>query len=143
MTLCAHFGVCGGCLLQDLSAEAYRGHKRDMVVKALARAGLGDVAVKDPVLSPQKSRRRAMFKFGKEKGQIVIGFHAARSHAIVDMRECLVLTEPLLAMTATLRQGLAPVLAEGEKGEVHVHESDTGLDLAFRWRRKLTPALTA
>ncbi|HEV7960212.1 MAG TPA: RsmD family RNA methyltransferase [Rhizomicrobium sp.] len=143
MTLCAHFGVCGGCTLQNLSAEAYRGHKRDMVAKALARAGLGDVVVKDPLLSPQKSRRRAVFKLGKEKGHIAVGFHAARSHAIVDMRECLVLTKPLLAFTATLRQGLAPILADGEKAEVHVSETGTGLDLAFRWPRKLTPALTA
>jgi 23S rRNA (uracil1939-C5)-methyltransferase len=41
-----------------------------------------------------------------------------------------------------LRRGLAPFLAEGEKGEVHVSETDIGLDLAFRWRRKLTPELT-
>jgi len=143
MTLCAHFGVCGGCTRQNLSAEAYRDHKRDMVAKALARAGLGDVAVKDPVLSPQKSRRRAVFKFGKEKTHFAVGFHAARSHAIVDMRECLVLTKGLFGLAAVLRRGLAPILAEGEKGEVHVCETDTGLDLAFRWRRKLTPALTA
>lgn len=143
MTPCVHFGICGGCTLQNLSAEAYRGHKRDMVAKALARAGLGDVAVKDPLLSPQKSRRRAVFKFGKEKGHVVVGFHAARSHVIVDMQECLVLTRALLNFTGTLRQGLAPILADGEKAEVHVSETDTGLDLAFRWRRKLTPALTA
>jgi 23S rRNA (uracil1939-C5)-methyltransferase len=34
-------------------------------------------------------------------------------------------------------------LAEGEKAEVHVSETDTGLDLAFRSPRKLTPPLTA
>ena len=138
-----HFGVCGGCTLQNLSVEAYRAYKRNMVVNALSRAGLGDVTVKDPLLSPQKSRRRAVFKFGKEKGQVTVGFHAARSHTIVDMRECLVLTEGMFDLTVTLRTGLSPILAEGEKGEVHVSETDTGFDLAFRWRRRLTPALTA
>lgn len=141
--LCRHFGVCGGCTLQDLSVEAYRTHKQNVVVRALSRAELGDVAVHDPLLSPQKSRRRAVFKFGKEKSQVVVGFHAAHSHAIVDMHECLVLTEGMFGLIAVLHTGLAPILAEGEKGEVHVSETDTGFDLAVRWRRKLTPALIA
>ncbi len=142
MILCRHFGVCGGCSLQDMAPDAYRRHKRALVEEALARAGLTKFVVNDPVLSPQKSRRRAVFKIGKEKGQVVVGFHAARSHVIVDMQECLVLTKALRDFTATLRQGLAPVLAEGEKAEIHVSETDTGLDLAFRWSRKLRPALT-
>lgn len=143
MTPCRHFGICGGCTLQDMAPDAYRGHKRERVAEALARAGLGAAVVNEPLLSPEKSRRRAVFKFGKEKGHVLVGFHAARSHMIVDMQECLVLTKGLLDFTATLRRALAPILAEGEKAEVHVSETDTGLDLAFRWPRKLTPSLTA
>jgi 23S rRNA (uracil1939-C5)-methyltransferase len=143
MRVCGHFGACGGCSLQNLSDAEYRAHKRDMVVKALVRAGLADVPVEEPLLVPEKSRRRAVFKFGKEGGHVVAGFHAAKSHAIVDMRECLVLTPVLLNFAEQLRQSLAPILAEGEKAEAHVTETDTGLDLAFRWKRKLTPQLTA
>ncbi|HZQ40000.1 MAG TPA: hypothetical protein VFA87_04375, partial [Rhizomicrobium sp.] len=123
MSLCRHFGICGGCSLQDMAPEAYRRHKRESVAKALARAGLDQAVVSDLVLSPEKSRRRAVFKFGKEKGEVVVGFHAARSHVIVDMRECLVLSKSLLDFTTTLRQALTPILAEGEKAEVHVTEA--------------------
>jgi 23S rRNA (uracil1939-C5)-methyltransferase len=143
MTICRHFGICGGCTLQDMAPDAYRRHKQALVEKALARAGLDRVRVSEPIVSPEKSRRRAMFKLAKEKGQVVVGFHAARSHTIVDMQECLVLTKRLMNFTATLHQGLAPILAEGEKAEIHVSETDTGLDLAFRWSRKLRPSLTA
>jgi 23S rRNA (uracil1939-C5)-methyltransferase len=143
MTVCAHFGVCGGCTLQNLSPEAYRARKRDAVVAALARAGLGDVVVEEPLLVPEKTRRRAVFKFGKQKGAVHVGFHAARSHEIVDMRECLVLTPALLALAGELRRALADILSEGEKGEVHVTDTGTGLDLAFRSPRKLSPALTS
>ena len=143
MTVCAHFGSCGGCSLQNLSATEYRIHKREIIVKALARVGLGGITVEGPLLVPEKSRRRAVFKFGKEQGRVIVGFHAAKSHAIIDMRECLVLTPALLALARALRQALDPILVESEKGEVHVTESDAGLDLAFRWRRKLTPQLTA
>lgn len=143
MTLCRHFGICGSCTLQEMPSDAYRRHKRELVQKALARVGLVDAVVNEPVQSPEKSRRRAVFKFGKEKGKVVAGFHAARSHVIVDMQECLVLTKALLDFAGTLRRGLASILAEGEKAEVHVSETETGLDLAFRWPRKLKPSLTA
>jgi 23S rRNA (uracil1939-C5)-methyltransferase len=142
MTLCSHFGVCGGCTLQNLAPDAYRTGKQKNVVAALARAGLGDVPVEMPLLVPERTRRRAVFKLGKEKGRVVVGFHATRSHAIVDMHECLVLTPALLALTRDLRHGLTPLLSEGEKAEVHVVETDSGLDLAFRSPRKLTPLLT-
>jgi len=142
MTICTHFGVCGGCSLQNLSLDAYRARKRDAVVAALTRAGLGDVVVEEPQLVPEKTRRRAVFKFAKQKGAVVAGFHAARSHEIVDMRECLVLTPVLLALAGDLRRALAPIISDGEKGEVHVTDTGMGLDLAFRSPRKLTSALT-
>jgi 23S rRNA (uracil1939-C5)-methyltransferase len=143
MTLCAHFGSCGGCTLQTFSPGDYRSRKRDAVATALTRAGLSDITVEAPLLVPERTRRRAVFKVGMEKGQLIVGFHAARSHAIVDMRECLVLTPGLLALTDDLRRALSPILSEGEKAEIHATQTDTGLDLAFRSPRKLTPALTA
>lgn len=141
-TLCVHFGACGGCALQDLAPDDYRGRKRLLVTEALARAGLDGVTVDPPVSVPLRSRRRAVFKFAKNPAGVEVGFHAARSHAIVDMRECLVLTPGLLALAQTLRGALAPILRAGETGEAHVTDTATGFDLAFRWSRKLTPALT-
>lgn len=143
MTVCRHFGICGGCSLQNLSPQDYRAAKRDSVVNALAQAGLGDVTVAEPIIVPEHSRRRSVFKLAKHKGKIEAGFHAAKSHSIVDMRECLVLTQALFDLTAMLRIALAPILNEGEKAELHVGEADNGLDLAFRTPRKLTPVLTS
>jgi 23S rRNA (uracil1939-C5)-methyltransferase len=129
--------------LQNLSTEDYRARKRDAVVAALARAGLADVAVAETLLVPERTRRRAVFKAGKGNGQLVVGFHAARSHTIVDMHDCLVLTPALLALTGDLRRALSPILSEGEKAEIHATDTDTGLDVAFRSPRKLSAALTA
>lgn len=139
MTVCRHFGICGGCRLQNFPPEVYRRRKREQVENALTAAGLERVRVREPILSPENSRRRAVFKFAKEQGHVVAGFHAARSHTIVDMQECVVLTAPLLEFMASLRARMAPLLKDGEKGEVHVTEAANGLDLAFRCRRPLTP----
>jgi 23S rRNA (uracil1939-C5)-methyltransferase len=140
--LCVHFGTCGGCSLQDLAPDAYRARKRALVAEALARAGVAaDVA--EPVLVPPQSRRRAAFKIGKQDGAIQLGFHAAHSHTIVDMRECLVLTPGLFGLVQRLRVALAPLFNEGEKAEMHITETPAGFDLAFRSPRKLTASLTA
>jgi 23S rRNA (uracil1939-C5)-methyltransferase len=140
--ICRHFGVCGGCTLQDLATDDYRAVKRQGVVTALERVGLGNVPVAEPVIVPQYSRRRAVFKIEKIKGELVVGFHARASHEIVDMLECLVLKPVLLQLAQTLRDVLTPILHDGEKADVHATASDTGLDLSFHCERKLTPALT-
>jgi 23S rRNA (uracil1939-C5)-methyltransferase len=141
--LCRHFGLCGGCTLQDQSPDDYRALKRRGVITALEKVGLGDVTVAEPVMAPLYSRRRAVFKIEKTKGVLEVGFHARGSHQVVDMCECLVLTPSLLKLAQLLRGALTPILHDGEKAEVHATDSDTGLDLSLRCERKLTPALTA
>jgi 23S rRNA (uracil1939-C5)-methyltransferase len=59
------------------------------------------------------------------------------------MHECLVLTPSLFNLVQIMRDALAPVMHPGETAEAHATEADNGIDLFFRWERKLTPALTA
>jgi 23S rRNA (uracil1939-C5)-methyltransferase len=40
--VCPHFGVCGGCALQHMDADAYLSWKRDQVVAALRSRCLDD-----------------------------------------------------------------------------------------------------
>ncbi len=142
-SVCMHFGTCGGCSLQDLTPADYQKHKRDAVLAALAHLNLLDMVVEEPFVVADHSRRRAVLKFGKARDGVVVGFHAARSHAIVDMQECRVLAPALFGLARVLRNALAPILADGEKGEVHVTETESGFDLAFRSPRKLNSTLTA
>jgi 23S rRNA (uracil1939-C5)-methyltransferase len=117
-----------------MAPDAYRAQKRESVAAALKRA---DVAaeVLEPVSVPPHSRRRAVFKFAKG----AIGFHAAQSHTIVDMRECLVLTPGIFALVQQLRTRLAFLK---EPAELHITESLTGFDLAIRSPQKLNATLT-
>jgi 23S rRNA (uracil1939-C5)-methyltransferase len=143
MTICRHFGVCGGCSFQDLPDDAYRALKRSFVVDALAQNGLESIEVDSVVEVPPHTRRRAVFKAAKRAGDVQIGFHAAQSHAIVDMRECLVITPNLFALVGAMRALFATLLNDGEDIEVHATDSDTGSEIAMRWSRKLTPAISA
>jgi 23S rRNA (uracil1939-C5)-methyltransferase len=143
MKLCRHFGVCGGCSFQEMPDDAYREFKRGGVIDALAKHGLAAVAVNSTVEVPPKTRRRAVFKIAKRGGAVQAGFHAAQSHDIVDMHECLVVTPRLFAFVAQLREMMGMVLNDGENAEVHATDSDTGIDAAIRWERKLNTTSTA
>ncbi|HEY2034698.1 MAG TPA: hypothetical protein VGH02_13520 [Rhizomicrobium sp.] len=143
MTICRHFGTCGGCSFQDMPDDTYRALKRGFVVDALAQQGLESAEVDSVVEVPPYTRRRAVFKTAKRGGAVQIGFHAAQSHAIVDMHECLVITPQLFAMVGSLREFLTTLLNDGEDIEIHATDSDTGIDIAARWSRKLTPAISA
>ncbi|MBS0275831.1 MAG: class I SAM-dependent RNA methyltransferase [Proteobacteria bacterium] len=143
MKICRHFGTCGGCSFQDMPDDAYRSLKRSFVVDALAQNGLANTEVDSVIEVMPQTRRRAVFKATKRGGEVQIGFHAAQSHAIVDMHECLVITPSLFALVGSLREFLVTLLNDGEDIEVHATGSDTGLDIAMRWSRKLTPAISA
>jgi 23S rRNA (uracil1939-C5)-methyltransferase len=99
--------------------------------------------VEEPVIVPARSRRRAVFKIKSLPEGLHIGFHAAKSHTVIDMHHCEVLTPGLFALVGALRQKLEPLFGVGEAAELHVTETDTGFDCAFRWRAALTPTLTA
>src|ERR1700742_2246604 len=142
MISCPHFGACGGCSLQDLPPADYAAAKRASVQNALMKAGV-TAEVLAPVIVPPRSRRRAVFKIKSLPEGLHIGFHAARSHTVIDMHHCDVLTPGLFALVAGLRERLEPLFGVGEAAELHVTETETGFDCAFRWRAGLTPALTA
>src|SRR3546814_9334576 len=62
---------------------------------ALAAQGL-ESDIRPPLLSPDRSRRRAVFHAERRGRQVWIGFTEARSHALVDMEQCWVIAPDLL-----------------------------------------------
>jgi 23S rRNA (uracil1939-C5)-methyltransferase len=140
--VCPHFPACGGCASQDMPHDAYVAGKREIVVQALARSGVkADVAA--VIETPRHARRRAVFKIKSLPEGLHIGFHAAKSHTIIDMHQCDILTPGLFALVSRLRIKLEPIFGVGEAAELHVTECDNGFDAAFRWSRKLAPNLVA
>ncbi len=141
--LCRHFGTCGGCAHQDIADDVYRALKREAVVRALARHGLGDADVSGVVEVAPGTRRRCVFKIARKNGEVLVGFHARASHSIVDMHECRVLTPALFGLVGRVRAIMDELLSDNDAAALHATETDTGFDLAFRWPRKTTPTLIA
>jgi 23S rRNA (uracil1939-C5)-methyltransferase len=128
---CRHFPQCGGCQLQHADDEAYRGYLVSRVETALAQHGL-EAEIREPHLSPPRTRRRATLRALKVGKSAIIGFNAAKSHHVVDMRECHILRPELFVLIAPLRQLLAGLLPSKRTAEVQLTLVDQGLDVMLK-----------
>jgi 23S rRNA (uracil1939-C5)-methyltransferase len=126
---CRHFPECGGCQLQHLSDDAYADYVRDRVIGALEAQGIVAEHVAPAHISPPRTRRRATLTALRSGNGVTIGFHAARSRQVVDMKQCEVLHPALFALVAPLRRLLASCLPKRAVGQVSMTLADQGVDL--------------
>lgn len=84
---------CGGCQLQAVRYEEQLRFKENKVRNNLRRIGGFGNPVFYPIIGmehPWRYRNKAQFPFGKNKaGNIITGFYAARTHAIIEQDDCL------------------------------------------------------
>jgi len=126
--VCEHFGDCGGCSVQHIADDAYGVWKTGLLRNALRQRGLDDVPMAALAVSPAGSRRRARFAVQARRGQVRLGFNAARSRRVVALRQCPVLRPAIVAAVPALR-GLLAALPGRVTTDVQVTASDTGLDV--------------
>ena len=139
--VCQYFGTCGGCALQHMEAHAYLAWKRELVIAALASRGL-EAPVEEVRAVPLASRRRAAFALGRTAKGIAFGYRAARSHAIVDIAACPVLSPGIAGRLPKLKSALAPLLGGKREARITVTEAEQGLDVVVEGIRP-SPALFA
>jgi 23S rRNA (uracil1939-C5)-methyltransferase len=128
---CRHFPECGGCQLQHADDTAYRGFLVSRIETALAQHGL-ETEIREPHLSPPRSRRRATLKALRVGQGVVVGFNAEKSHQIVDMRECHILSPELFALVQPLRELFGRLLQPKRGGEAQLALVDQGAAVVLR-----------
>lgn len=128
---CHHFGVCGGCALQHVEANAYRDWKREQVVHALGQRGIHDVDVAPIVTVEPNTRRRAVLSAKVTSEGLVLGFQERASHFIVDVVDCPVLHPKLMALLPQLRAVLRGELSARGQGEIGLTLTESGVDMTL------------
>lgn len=127
--VCRHFGTCGGCQLQHLNDDALRQFAADRVIGALAAQGLSADNVRTAHLSPPQSRRRANLTAIRQGGRVMIGFNAARSHAVVDQKMCPLVEPAIFALVAPLRRLIAALGPTRAPIRIGLQSVDQGIEL--------------
>lgn len=128
--VCPHFGLCGGCALQHLEAGTYLAWKQKQVVQALQSRGL-QVEVEPVRPVPLGSRRHATLTLGRNQQGLALGYRRARSHDIIDVDICPILSPRIVACLPKLKTALAPLLGRKAEARIGVTETDTGLDIVI------------
>jgi 23S rRNA (uracil1939-C5)-methyltransferase len=136
--ICPHFGICGGCALQQLATTPYRDWKRGLVREALAQAGL-DAPLDDLIDAHGDGRRRAVFHARRGPRDVLeVGFAALRAHHVVAIDRCPILA-PALGGAIEAAWAIAEALTgEGKPLDIQVTATDSGLDVDVRGSGPLT-----
>jgi 23S rRNA (uracil1939-C5)-methyltransferase len=127
---CSHYGECGGCSLQHLADAAYLEFKRRQVIAALSFQRI-DAPVDQVIAVPPRTRRRAVFAAARNGKTITVGFHGRRSHRIVPIRDCAVITPGLLALLPKLERLAAIAAPPKDALTITATETPTGFDVAL------------
>jgi 23S rRNA (uracil1939-C5)-methyltransferase len=120
--VCAHFGECGGCLLQNFDYQTQLIQKRDQVVDSLKRLGRLDLAVVEPTMpSPDIYfyRNKMEFSFSRqrwlsdyemnskevfEQDGVFLGLHPKGFYEkVIDVQKCHLLSEHSNQIVNTVR----------------------------------------
>jgi 23S rRNA (uracil1939-C5)-methyltransferase len=127
---CSHYGECGGCALQHAPEDQYLAFKHAQVTAALSFQKI-DASV-DPVIPvPPHTRRRAVFAAHRVGKDIRIGFHGRRSHTIISIRDCAVVTPGLQALFPKLERLAAIAAPPKDPLTITATETVTGFDIAL------------
>lgn len=129
--VCRHFGKCGGCQLQHVAEPALADFVRDRVVGALEGQHVTAGEVLPALLSPPASRRRATLTALRTGRQVALGFNAAQSNQIVDMRMCPLLLPELFALVAPIRQLLETIAPPRRPVKVKLQMLDQGVEVVL------------
>ena len=129
---CKFYERCGGCQLQHWEAEPYQEWKKNLVTSALARRGI-EAKVNAIVDAHGIGRRRVTLHVRKKDGVVAAGFMAPRSHDLINIDCCPILT-PALASATDIARKLGSRLGDCD---VSLTEADNGLDAVVKVERRI------
>ena len=87
---CRYFGICGGCALQHLDANAQVAAKQRTLEDTLWHIGrVRPGQLLPPIYGPAwryRNRARLSVRDVVKKGEVLVGFHERRSSFVADMK---------------------------------------------------------
>ena len=139
---CPYFGVCGGCSLQHLRAEAQLPAKQKILHDNLTRIGKVESDSWLPALDGPHWGYRRKARLGahvvKKKGGVIVGFREKRSAYITPLASCEVLHPRVSALLPALRDLIATLSTPNRVPQIEVAVGDNATAFVFRHLVPLT-----
>jgi len=133
---CAYFGICGGCALQHVDAEAQLRFKQQWVAEQLKRIGSVEPGpAMAPISGPSwsyRGRARLGVRYVDKKDSVLVGFREKRSSYLTDMDRCLVLHPQLGTKLDLMRSVIAGLKLYRRIPQVELAVAEQGVVLVFR-----------
>ena len=134
--VCEHFGVCGGCGLQHLAADAQIAFKERGLLDSLEHIGRVSADEVAPPLITQSFgyRRKARLgvKFVRKHGRVFAGFRERGSSFVTDVRQCAVLHPRVGAVVGSLADMVGELSIRDRIPQVEMAMGDDLCVMVFR-----------
>jgi 23S rRNA (uracil1939-C5)-methyltransferase len=141
---CPHFGVCGGCSMQHLGAEAQTAAKQRVLEDALWHiARLRPEVMMPPIAGPAwgyRRRARLSVRLVAKKGGVLVGFHERRSSYVAVMNSCAILPPNVSALIPALKELVGALARPDRLPQIELAAGDDLTVLVFRHLEALDDA---
>ncbi|MDX1497703.1 MAG: 23S rRNA (uracil(1939)-C(5))-methyltransferase RlmD [Salinisphaeraceae bacterium] len=133
---CQHFGLCGGCSLQHLSAEAQIQFKQSQLLEALQRIGhVQPRQVAEPLSGPlwqYRRRARLTVKDVPAKGRVLVGFRERGNPFVAMLERCEILQAPVGELLLPLSDLIGKLSIRDRLPQIEVAVADNAVALVLR-----------
>jgi 23S rRNA (uracil1939-C5)-methyltransferase len=133
---CEHFGVCGGCSLQHMQAQAQRELKQASLLEQLEHIGhVRPPQVLEALCGPlwgYRRRARLGVKYVQKKDALLVGFREKSSPYLAQMERCAVLAPQVGENIKALRDLIGGLRAREHIAQIEVAVADNATALVLR-----------
>lgn len=133
---CAVFGICGGCAMQHMAAEAQILAKQQVLLENFVRIGkVQPNTVLPPLTGPHWGYRRKArlgVRYVEKKGKMLIGFREKRKPYIAEMARCEVLHPSVGEKIELLAEMIGSLQARDRIAQIEVAVDDEHSALVLR-----------
>jgi 23S rRNA (uracil1939-C5)-methyltransferase len=144
---CPHFGTCGGCALQHLSAEAQIAAKQRVLAENFERIGKVEPARWLDPLSDEawgyRRKGRLSVKWVPKKGKSLVGFREDNPRFVADLSVCYTLLPEVGQRIAALGELVTSLETKSSIAQIEISAGDETVALIFRNLQPLSEADTA
>ena len=133
---CAHFGVCGGCVLQHLDPVAQIAAKQKTLLDNLGRIGnVQPLSVLPPLSgNPWGYRRRGRLsvRHVEKKGRTLVGFRETNGKYVADIERCHVLDPKVGERIQSIGALVSSMDARASLPQIEIAVADDNIAFVFR-----------